>query len=175
MSPQYPHPSKFDLPEPNDLARMRRLADLTQREAAEAIGMNAATIEAYEGGDSSPRLEVVRALFDVYAEELPEPETDGGAPALQEDPYGIVPREFWKFYRSLEQAVEYMDDTTPDDEKPRCKECESTDLRYKPGPGGSNSACEHRREGDWYCKSCRQYLTELAPPEAEAGDGEVGT
>ena len=173
MSPQYPHPSKFGLPEPNDLARMRRLADLTQREAAEAIGMSPSTVDTYEAGDSSPRLEVVRALFDVYAEELPEPKADGGVPSFQDDPHGIFPTEFWKFYRSLEQAERLMNDTTPEEEKPRCTECGSTALRYK--PGGTAGPCKHRKEGNWYCSTCGEHLTEVAQRGTDVADGEVGT
>ena len=178
MSPQYPHPENFDLPDPHDLRRMRRLADLTQAEAAEAVGMSRSTVDTYEAGDSSPRLEVVRALFELYAEELPEPRADGGVPEIQEDPHGIFPTEFWKFYRSLEQAERLMNDTTPEEEKPRCTECGSTDLRFKPGYSGVAEPCKHRKPGDWYCKSCRTYLEEVVRSSARTTDGdggEVGT
>ena len=165
MSPQYPHPSKFDLPEPNDLARMRRLADLTQPEAAEAIGMSSSALDDYEAGDSSPRLEDVEALLELYGEELPEPRVDGGPPKFQEDPHDVIPTEFWYFYRSLQQAAKYMKNDTPEEEKPRCPECESTWLRFK--PGGTADDPDHREPGNWQCRRCGEYFEEALAPEAD--------
>ena len=178
MSPKYPHPENYELPEANDLRRMRRLADLSLTEVADRTSIARSTLKGYESGDTTPRLKAVHSLFEVYAEALPEPKANGEPPKLQEDPHDIIPPEFRKFYRSLDQAMAYMNEDTPEEEKPRCGECGSTDLRFKPGYSGVAEPCKHRKPGNWYCKSCRTYLEEVVRSSARTTDGdggEVGT
>lgn len=163
MSPEYPDPEKYELPTAEDLRRMRLLCDLTLSEVAENVERSGSAIKNYENGDSSPRLEDVEDLLDVYAEELPEPRPDGGPPQFQDDPHDVVPTTFWYFYRSLKQAIKNMETDTKDDEKPRCPECESTHLTPLSG-----KACANTGENDrWKCKRCTAYFRDPLPPEAD--------
>jgi transcriptional regulator with XRE-family HTH domain len=172
MSPEYPHPDRYELPEPNDLRRMRLLADLDPEEAGDAVGRSASAIRSYELGESSPRLEDVAGLLEVYAEELPKPRADGGPPAFQEDPHDVIPTEFWYYFRSLRQAMKYMEDDTPEEEKPRCAECGSTWLRFKPGNSGVADPAKHREPGSWKCRACGSHFEEAVAPEADTESDE---
>ena len=77
MSSQHPEqrdsifsPWNYALPTAGELAILRDRAGLTQLDVAEQIGVNRKTIMAWEGGDSSPSIDVTRELLAIYRAEI---------------------------------------------------------------------------------------------------------
>jgi DNA-binding XRE family transcriptional regulator len=169
MSPRYPHPDNYAIPEPNELRRMRRLAGMSRSDAVDALPVTRTELENMEHGDDDPTLEELETLFELYRPRVPEPRADGTAPKIQDDPHGVVPHAFWYFFRSLAQAQRNLGNKD-DSKKRRCPECESVDIRPL-----SSRACS-RSEHEWRCKreDCGAGFDEPLPPEEPAADADRG-
>lgn len=172
MSIECPHPDEFRVPDGDELRRTRLLAGLDRTDAADAVGTTRKTLKRYEEGGSSPRLELVTALLDLYRDELPDTRTDGGEVQVIPDPHGLVPTEFVETYDSFSEG-ERQRPTTDEGDLSRCRECQSTQITPKPGNGVGDD-CSHREAGNWRCTrtACGAHFRRPLPPENEVDDTE---
>jgi len=171
MSIECPHPDEFRVPSGDELRRARLLAGLDRVEAAKAVGTKRQTLKRYEEGGSSPRLELVTALLELYREELPDTRADGGEVQVVTDPHGVVPEDFPRLFDSLSEA-ERQPSTTDRGDLTRCRYCQSTNITPKPGNVLADE-CGHRKPGGWRCcnSDCGKHFSKPLPPENEVETG----
>ena len=172
MSIECPHPDEFRIPSGDELRRARLLADLDRTEAAQAVGTTRQTLKRYEEGGSSPRLELVTALLDLYREEVGDARTDGGEVRIVTDPYGVVPDDFPRLFDNLAEA-ERQPSTTDRGDLTRCRYCKSTNITPKPGSAVAGE-CDHRKAGSWRCcnSDCGKHFSKPLPPANEVDEPE---
>lgn len=170
MSIECPHPDEFRVPDGDELRRARLLAGLDRVEAAEAVGTTRQTLKRYEEGGSSPRLELVVDLLELYRQELPDTRTDGGEVRIVTDPYGVVPDEFVETFDNFEEA-ERQPSTTDRGDLTRCRYCKSTNITPKPGSAVAGE-CGHRKPGGWRCcnSDCGKHFSKPLPPANEVDE-----
>ena len=171
MSIECPHPDEFNVPSGDELRRARLLAGLDRTDAADAVGTTRKTLKRYEEGGSSPRLDLVVDLLDLYRDELPDTRTDGGEVQVIPDPHGLVPDEFVETYDSFSEG-ERQRSTTDEGDLSRCRECQSTNVTPKPGDAVSGGS--HRKAGNWRCNRCGAHMDRPLPPANEVDEPEGG-
>jgi DNA-binding transcriptional regulator YiaG len=69
-------PADYRIPSPDELARMRRICELTQTEVAEEIGVTAPTVSHWERVHTQPSTGHVAALLETYAAHWPDADDD---------------------------------------------------------------------------------------------------
>lgn len=81
--------------------------------------------------------------------------------ASERDPHDIAPDGFFERFDGVQQASWDLSPTTDRADLTRCSECASTSITPKGDPIGT--AVDHRKPGDWRCKSCGCHFSEPAP------------
>lgn len=171
MSIECPHPDEFRVPDGDELRRARLLAGLGRTEAAQAVGTTRKTLKRYEDGGSSPRLDLVTALLDLYREQVGDARTDGGEVRIVTDPHEVIPDEFVETFDSWREA-ERQQPTTDYRDLTRCPECEQTQIT--PKCDTVSGECSHRKGGSWRCKraECGAHFSKPLPPANEVDETE---
>ena len=73
--------------------------------------------------------------------------------AAERDPHGIVPNGFYEKWDSVREAARDAEVTTDAADRTRCPECDSTNLRYRPGPTVGEKS-RHAEEELYKCRNC---------------------
>lgn len=66
--PVFTSVSQFQIPTADELRQLRILTQMSQRAVADAIGVDKDTIRRWEQGESSPSIDDVRELLELYGD-----------------------------------------------------------------------------------------------------------
>ena len=83
--------------------------------------------------------------------------------AAEDDPHDLVPNGFYEKWDSVQEASMYAGTTTDAADRTRCPECDSTNLRYRPGPTVGEKS-RHAEQELYKCRNCGASFDE---PEGE--------